>query len=247
MKLPQRYPLTAALIGSLVLHGMLTLLLWCTDTENRERHCPSRHITFNFRPLTPEQIPAVQPKERKAIESEKKHVQKTPPAKTPTQPKTLKSLPPKPEVKNDPEPAEETKPDIESAPAAQQTDGQQKTTETHTARAASAPDSRARAEQKHALDNFLAQVLYRIEQAKRYPRAAQRRGISGTVTCRFVIARDGTLQASEVIAASQHTLLNKAALSAIRRGAPYPAFPSFIQGEAFSSIVDITFSLKPDI
>ncbi len=226
------------LLVSTALHALLAALLFYTPSNVAERHSSSRHITFNFKQVLQKQKPVPQQKSQEKVVSKKKHTQE--PLKKPVIEKTLTSSQPKAVSLPEPQPVEA----VEPVPKAKNNPVMKKRVENPAAESASAPDSRALAEQKRAIDEFLAQILCRIEQAKRYPRAARRRGVTGTVTCRFVIARDGTLQSAEVHSAARHAALNRAALAAIRNGAPYPEFPSYINGETFSSLVDIVFKIK---
>jgi len=101
-----------------------------------------------------------------------------------------------------------------------------------------------KADQKKETDNFLAEILMRIEKAKYYPNVARRGGMTGTITCKFSIFPDGSVKDISLLKSSKYALLNKAAVDAIKKGVPYPDFPSGYKKNVFTSQVDIKFYLN---
>jgi TonB family protein len=101
-----------------------------------------------------------------------------------------------------------------------------------------------KADQKKEMDNFLAKILMRIEKAKYYPSVARKRGMTSTITCKFSIFPDGSVKDISLVKSSKYKLLNKAAVEAIKKGAPYPDFPSGFKKNVFISHVDIKFYLN---
>lgn len=91
--------------------------------------------------------------------------------------------------------------------------------------------------------SYLAAVRARIEAAKQYPPNARRRGIEGRAMVRFRLAADGQLLVVRLAAASGFRELDQAALSAVRRAAPFPGFPGQDSGPR-SFKVDISFVLR---
>jgi len=73
-------------------------------------------------------------------------------------------------------------------------------------------------------DQLLRAIRRQIERVWTYPDAARRDGLEGTVWLRFRIAADGSVQDVEVDRSSGHTLLDDAAISAVRRAGPYPPY-----------------------
>ena len=237
MKILTRHPFTAALVFSLLLHTGLAALIYPLPDRIPVRHSQSSCITFNFKQAILQKKSAVPPKNNKHVEQKKMQQQKKPYKKTPAVTPKSKALPSKQVTQPQPVP----NPDVKMAKTKPAESTQQNT------QPASAPDSRALLERKRIIDDFLSRILFRIEQAKRYPRAARRRGITETITCRFVITRDGSVQKTEVLNAVQHSVLKKAALETIKNAAPYPQFPSFLEEDTFSSVVDIVFEIEPKI
>ncbi|WAW10119.1 TonB family protein [Oxalobacter vibrioformis] len=68
-------------------------------------------------------------------------------------------------------------------------------------------------------------ILLHIRKHLAYPSQARRVGITGTVTCQFVIKKDGHIDALRIKTSSGHELLDEAALKAIQRASPFPAPP----------------------
>jgi TonB family protein len=101
-----------------------------------------------------------------------------------------------------------------------------------------------KADQKKEMNNFLAEILMRIEKAKYYPSVARKRGMTGIITCKFSIFQDGSVKDISLVKSSKYKLLNKAAVEAIKKGAPYPDFPSSFKKNIFISHVDIKFYLN---
>ncbi len=73
-------------------------------------------------------------------------------------------------------------------------------------------------------EQLLRTIRRQIERVWTYPDAARRDGLEGTVWLRFRIAPDGSVEHVEVDRSSGHTLLDDAAVSAVRRASPYPPY-----------------------
>jgi protein TonB len=74
-------------------------------------------------------------------------------------------------------------------------------------------------------DHYRPLVLAILERAKRYPLLAQRRGIEGTVEIAFMIDSDGLLSDPELIASSNHRVLDEATMTMLRRVGSLPPPP----------------------
>lgn len=94
-----------------------------------------------------------------------------------------------------------------------------------------------------AVKLFLAQVRQRIDRYKHYPYAARRRQVEGRVTVRFMIRPDGTIDGLEVVKRSSSTLLDEAALQAVRDAAPFPGFPREVLGRPLDVEIGLVFEL----
>lgn len=83
-----------------------------------------------------------------------------------------------------------------------------------------------------AADAYLDNIRRKIEAAVHYPRRARLSHLEGTVKVGFSIGEAGDLQNPRVIESSPHSILNREALSTLRRAAPFPrAKPSLLGRE----------------
>ncbi len=92
---------------------------------------------------------------------------------------------------------------------------------------------------RHYVRQHYHYIVRRIRQYLVYPEQARRMGITGTVTCEFVIMKDGSIRSLRVRNSSTHSALDEAAQKAIERASPFPAPPA-----PAKIIVPVTFSLK---
>lgn len=90
---------------------------------------------------------------------------------------------------------------------------------------------------------YLARLRQRVQASLRYPAAARRRGLQGTVALEIVIRRDGALDAVALAGSSSHGLLDEAALEAVRRLAPEP-FPPGVVPRVLRVRLPVVFSLE---
>jgi protein TonB len=81
-------------------------------------------------------------------------------------------------------------------------------------------------------DSYLEMVRLRIERHKRYPNVAKVKQIEGTVTINFVITPEGDIKSAKVVKTSGDSVLDKAALTAVKNAVPFPKAPaSLFKGE----------------
>jgi protein TonB len=81
------------------------------------------------------------------------------------------------------------------------------------------------------LPDFLVVLRGMVENNREYPAMARQLGLQGTVMVRVSIRGDGSLAAVSVEGSSGHKALDKAALSAVRRSAPFKAPAGFGLGQ----------------
>uniref|UniRef100_UPI003F729DFA energy transducer TonB n=1 Tax=Falsiroseomonas sp. TaxID=2870721 RepID=UPI003F729DFA len=90
-----------------------------------------------------------------------------------------------------------------------------------------------------------AAALVRILQRNlRYPPSAREQGIEGTATLRFVIARDGTVQATQLVRGTGSALLDHEALALLRRVSPLPRLPADFPDAQAIVLAPIGFSIR---
>jgi len=95
-------------------------------------------------------------------------------------------------------------------------------------------------ESKYA--SYFARIKRQIELVWNYPEDAQRRRITGKLTLRFQISRDGNLMNVRLINGSGHNILDKAALQAVKSAAPYYPFPVTIDRENLLILANFIYS-----
>jgi len=74
--------------------------------------------------------------------------------------------------------------------------------------------------------SYLEMVRLRIESRKRYPETAKANGIEGRVKIHFILAADGRVRELSVVQGAPESALNRAALEAVEKAAPFPRPPS---------------------
>ncbi len=94
-----------------------------------------------------------------------------------------------------------------------------------------------------AKERFLALIRARIERCKRYPLVARRRRWEGRVVVRFALRRDGSLASVQVVHGSGIRALDRAAVRAVRKAAPFPEFPADLAAQTLELEVPIVFDL----
>ncbi len=92
---------------------------------------------------------------------------------------------------------------------------------------------------------YLAMVSKALQRHKRYPRVARRRGLSGKVVLDFVILPNGQITEARIIEnqSTGHGILNRAALSALKRASPLPPFPKTLKKRSLQVTIPIVYEL----
>lgn len=92
---------------------------------------------------------------------------------------------------------------------------------------------------------YVSDAIKIIRGKTRYPQRALDRRHAGSVRVAVVIDRRGQILGTNILESSQYELLNKEAIDAIRRSAPFPALPEEIAGARFEFTVPMRWAL-PD-
>jgi protein TonB len=90
---------------------------------------------------------------------------------------------------------------------------------------------------------YLGRLRARVQQSLRYPLAARRRGLSGTVNVEIVIRPDGAISAVAVADSSSHAVLDEAAVETIKRLAPEP-LPRDVPPRTLRVRLPVVFALE---
>ncbi len=98
---------------------------------------------------------------------------------------------------------------------------------------------------KNKFQQYAAIIRARIESSKHYPAQARRLRIEGTTILKFVISGKGKLINVKIIKSSGKQILDKAALEAVKKAAPFPeAPPPFYYKKEITFTIAINFRLK---
>ena len=90
---------------------------------------------------------------------------------------------------------------------------------------------------------YLGRLRTRIQESLRYPLAARRRGLSGTVHVEIIIRPDGVISAVAVADSSAHAVLDDAAVETIRRLVPEP-LPRDVPPRTLRVRLPVVFALE---
>ncbi|WP_350335389.1 energy transducer TonB [Coralliovum pocilloporae] len=97
---------------------------------------------------------------------------------------------------------------------------------------------------KAARSNYLGKVVAKLRRAKRYPRAAKRKRISGTAVLKLVIARNGTVSSARLTRSSGQPLLDQAVMAMVKRARKFPVFPDSMKQAQVTLTLPIDFKLR---
>jgi len=95
-----------------------------------------------------------------------------------------------------------------------------------------------------AMRDYTPLVVQQIYKKISYPSRAVDRGFEGTVRMVVVVNKSGALEKVTVAQKSRHSILNKAAIKATERAAPFPALPAALNTDEFEITVPVTFKLQ---
>lgn len=96
-------------------------------------------------------------------------------------------------------------------------------------------------QERDAVQSYLGTIFQKIESHKRYPKAAQRRGLNGQVVLRFTVRMDGEVVNPVVVKITGHISFGDAALQALRQIGQLPPFPDEIRRRELLVEVPITY------
>jgi periplasmic protein TonB len=90
--------------------------------------------------------------------------------------------------------------------------------------------------------SYFARIKHQIERVWIYPSDAAQRGISGDLSLKFRISKDGNLVGVNLIDKSGYEILDVAALKAVKEAAPFYPFPKNIQREKISILANFVYT-----
>ena len=91
--------------------------------------------------------------------------------------------------------------------------------------------------------DYLATIVAQLNLYKEYNRLAMRRGLEGTTTIKFIVARDGSVSDNFIVKSSGHFLIDQSVLDMLARAAPFPAIPDKLEKSEIKVLIPISFTL----
>jgi TonB family protein len=95
-----------------------------------------------------------------------------------------------------------------------------------------------------ALKSYIGQVQRVIEGAKKYPEGARRAGRQGKLKVQFTILKNGEVSNVRLITETPYPNLNREAMAAVKRAAPFSGFPDSIMKKSLKVILPFRFELN---
>ena len=90
--------------------------------------------------------------------------------------------------------------------------------------------------------SYFARIKHQIERVWTYPAEAAQRGVSGELTLRFQISRDGSLIGIYLVDKSGYEILDLAAFKAVRGAAPFYPIPITIDRDRLTIMATFVYS-----
>ena len=97
---------------------------------------------------------------------------------------------------------------------------------------------------KGAVKGYIGQIQRIIENAKRYPEASRKAGREGKVKIQFTIFRDGKVDNIKLLTQTPYPNLNREAMNAVKRSAPFSGFPDSLAQKSVNVILPFRFELR---
>ena len=104
-------------------------------------------------------------------------------------------------------------------------------------------EARIEAEQLQLSNAYRSELVAWLREYIEYPLRAYERRQTGKVELEIVSNRTGEIIGQTIVLSSGNSLLDGAALEMLKKGAPLPAMPEALQGDSYSFIMPINFTL----
>ena len=95
-----------------------------------------------------------------------------------------------------------------------------------------------------ALKSYIGQVQRSVEGSKRYPEASRRAGREGKLKIQFTILKNGEVDNVKLLTETPYPNLNREAMAAVKRAAPFNGFPKSIMEQSLKVILPFRFELN---
>jgi TonB family protein len=97
---------------------------------------------------------------------------------------------------------------------------------------------------KGALKSYMIQVQRSVEGAKRYPESSRRAGRQGKLKVQFTILKNGEVDNITLLTETPYPNLNREAMAAVKRAAPFSGFPDIIMKQSLKVILPFRFEIN---
>ncbi len=98
--------------------------------------------------------------------------------------------------------------------------------------------------QKEAMLRYQDIIKQKIESCRRYPSWAKKQGLEGTVYLAFVVLSSGAAKDIKIVQSSGFSILDKEAVSTVKRANPFPPIPGEMRASSLSMEVSVVFTLQ---
>jgi len=92
-----------------------------------------------------------------------------------------------------------------------------------------------------AESNYKGKVRSKVQRHFRYPKSADRAGVSGTVTVSFTVSSSGGVSGVRIVKGSGSPVLDEAALNAVRGAEPFPKIPEGANRGSWPFVLPLQF------
>ncbi len=97
---------------------------------------------------------------------------------------------------------------------------------------------------KGALKSYIGRVQRSVEGAKHYPEASRRAGRYGKLKVQFTILKNGEVDNVKLLTKTPYPNLNREAMAAVKRAAPFSGFPDSIMEQSLKVVLPFRFELN---
>ncbi|UCD11499.1 MAG: energy transducer TonB, partial [Nitrospinaceae bacterium] len=93
-------------------------------------------------------------------------------------------------------------------------------------------------------EGYFSSVRSRVAGNRHYPVPARRRGHEGRPVVSFLLNKAGELRELSLLESSGHATLDRAALAAVEKAAPFPAIPEMLGERSMRFKLPVSFRLE---
>ncbi|OBZ92502.1 energy transducer TonB [Pararhizobium polonicum] len=100
----------------------------------------------------------------------------------------------------------------------------------------------SQAEGDAAASNYKGKLRSKVSRHFRYPRSANRAGVKGVVMVGFTVSSSGEVSGIGIVSGSGSSVLDEAALNAVRKAQPFPKFPEGVNRSSWRFTFPLQFA-----